>query len=483
MTDLRNTTVTTGQLTADRYPFTAVLVNAEEGVTLRVQLYDGAGRSRWLTPGAANDYEAVLALGTNQFTLIAQRNGTVLLTKNYTVVYRAEKADEDNPTVGPHPPTIVTNLDGVDSTSTQEFQLQVTATDYKGGGIYASNMTVTLDGKVLKNPTGVRTIEYALWLEKPDEGNEAVHHVTVTAWDDEGNSAFKSYDLTFIAIGEGEVIGSVTVVLDATTVGYGLEEFATVEIRQGQSAAYAVTAALEEWGFTYTYGGSMDNGFYLRSLEKPRYWRYAEPDENLWRCVERDELTIINDGIIGSKDSLGEYDFTNGSGWMYCVDGYYQGVSLGNYYPRDGETITLRYTVAWGKDVGTGAGAPGSLSRYCGLWINGEYTPLHEYTSEGVCAICGVEHDHEYEAETVTEPTCTEPGTVRCTCPGCGHSYEEEEPPLGHDFAEGVCTRCGEPDPDWTPPEPEPTPPPEPSPEPTGGDDPEDPDDPEDGEG
>ena len=51
--------------------------------------------------------------------------------------------------------------------------------------------------------------------------------------------------------------------------------------------------------------------------------------------------------------------------------------------------------------------------------------------------------EHTYEA-VVTPPTCTEGGFTTYTCSKCGDSYvQDETAALGHDFKDGVCTRCG----------------------------------------
>ena len=66
----------------------------------------------------------------------------------------------------------------------------------------------------------------------------------------------------------------------------------------------------------------------------------------------------------------------------------------------------------------------------------------------GVCTRCGATesstqpHEHNYTA-VVTSPTCTGQGYTLHTC-SCGDSYKDSYVnALGHNFVNGVCTRCG----------------------------------------
>ena len=57
------------------------------------------------------------------------------------------------------------------------------------------------------------------------------------------------------------------------------------------------------------------------------------------------------------------------------------------------------------------------------------------------------DHEHVFVG-TVTKPTCTEKGYTTFSCAKCDESYiEDYTDPLGHDYVEGVCSRCGEEDP------------------------------------
>lgn len=73
----------------------------------------------------------------------------------------------------------------------------------------------------------------------------------------------------------------------------------------------------------------------------------------------------------------------------------------------------------------------------------------HRYGDDDKCTDCGElnpDHKHSYTEKVTKEPTCTEKGEKTYTC-GCGDSYTEEIPALGHNFVDGECDRCHEKDP------------------------------------
>ena len=49
-------------------------------------------------------------------------------------------------------------------------------------------------------------------------------------------------------------------------------------------------------------------------------------------------------------------------------------------------------------------------------------------------------HDYSYKSASSTEPTCTESGRYKGTCPVCGKDYNDTIPALGHDWGEWVTT-------------------------------------------
>lgn len=72
---------------------------------------------------------------------------------------------------------------------------------------------------------------------------------------------------------------------------------------------------------------------------------------------------------------------------------------------------------------------------------------VHDYV-DGVCTGCGEKdpnHEHSYVESITKEPTCTEAGEKKLTC-SCGDTRTETIPAKGHNFVDGECTDCHEKD-------------------------------------
>ena len=81
---------------------------------------------------------------------------------------------------------------------------------------------------------------------------------------------------------------------------------------------------------------------------------------------------------------------------------------------------------------------------------NAKVVKKDDGTVEVVGDLVGVETgDHKYKLTATEQPTCTTPGKRVYTCTTEGHTgetYEETIDALGHEFVNGVCTRCGAPE-------------------------------------
>lgn len=366
------------------------------------------------------DYSYQLELGEKyRFIVYLYKGGKQVSYAQYSVTYQAKRASADEPTVGDYPPFITTNIDQYEDGCIIEgdnLPLIVTVRtnpDYKV--VTADKMMVTLNGVPVEKHTGDSSPEYDLFFEPPNKGDYREYKIEIIAWYG-NNSRYWSKTLQYHAVGEGDKVGSVTIVLDATTVGLGILDSDTYEIVKSNTAADVFLKFLNEYGYEATYTGNTKNNFYLRRVERAGLCYGASVPEKLWSMILRDGITLNEDTYY--EDSLGEFDYTMGSGWTYAVNGSYPGRALSAYEMRDRDVIYVRFTLCYGKDIGSydaSGGGYGRLNGYCGYWMNGTFVQL--------------EHDYA-EAEHI-EPGETEDGYIKYICSKCGEEMIENLPVAG----------------------------------------------------
>ena len=400
-----------GKLTFVAYP----LGKGDLHIRVRLKNETNSGNGLLLTSQNNQDYEAQLDFNADNLFVLSLYDGeTFLGLVQYRVGYYANLADDTHPTMGDYPPSIVTNLDGASlDMSSQTFPLTVIAranAELGAGVIYSNQIRVTLDGKTVEKSYGDSQPTYELYFEPPQLGDEETHIIRVLAWDGNGNSTMKVYTVTYHQISEGDPAGSVDVVLDATTIGLGILDTGTLDI------VSVLLRFLQERGYEPDYQGSATMNFYLRRISRGDIAYRANVPEHLWELILRDGITT-NDNY--DRDSIGEFDYTQGSGWMYSINGtLYEGTGMSGYKVRNGITIYVRFTLSYGKDIGgydsTGGGY-GSLSSYCGLWINGGYQAL----------------GHDFVETDRLEPTETEDGYIHYRCSKCHEEKTDILPATG----------------------------------------------------
>lgn len=421
-TTLKTQQLTKAELPDSKLTFVAYpLGKGDLHIRVRLKNETNSGNGLLLTSQNNQDYEAQLDFNADNLFVLSLYDGeTFLGLVQYRVGYYANLADDTHPTVGDYPPSIVTNLDGASlDMSSQTFPLTVIAranAEQGAGVIYSNQIRVTLDGKTVEKSYGDSQPTYELYFDPPQLGDEETHIVRVLAWDGNGNSTMKVYTVTYHQISEGDPAGSVDVVLDATTIGLGILDTGTLDIVEGETAASVLLRFLQERGYEPDYQGSTTMNFYLRRISRGDIAYRANVPEHLWELILRDGITT-NDNY--DRDSIGEFDYTQGSGWMYSINGtLYEGTGMSGYKVRNGITIYVRFTLSYGKDIGgydsTGGGY-GSLSSYCGLWINGGYQAL----------------GHDFVETDRLEPTETEDGYIHYRCSKCHEEKTDILPATG----------------------------------------------------
>ena len=347
---------------------------------------------------------------------------------------------------------------------------------------------VTLDGIEVTDPTSSRDAwEYGLFPSNPETGDRKEHALYVYAEDAYGNWGKAELTLNGFRVEPGQKIGDATIYVDMTVLGVGVVGPIPYEVLADEPISYVVAkaimgkdtgepfgAASDTLGWRGDYGGTLDTGFYLRSLNTDYHadaledavWPGSTEEEvlaaidarfgartglaTLWRCLYRNGLNKS----AGSGSRIGEFDYTSGSGWMYSLDGtYYPGQSMSAVYLKDGDVLTLRYTLAYGWDIGGGSDNYGNIVGYCVEAVNGYFNINHvmetvenpDGSIHYVCHCCGLIEDCTHEHTTYKD---LEDGTHILFCEDCQTAIGD---PQLHNwtYAAGdtednhVCAECG----------------------------------------
>ena len=145
----------------------------------------------------------------------------------------------------------------------------------------------------------------------------------------------------------------VTVAVEKFTIGQGyLVEPVLAEITEGESTAQILDRVLNENGLRYDNTGSVDSSFYLSWILDEAGSLTAEFPEVSLQHAEEQGINITNPR---RRATLGEFDYTQQSGWMYTLNNDMPDVGMSDTEPKDGDVIRIRFTAMMG-DLCSGNG-------------------------------------------------------------------------------------------------------------------------------
>ena len=185
--------------------------------------------------------------------------------------------------------------------------------------------------------------------------SEGKNIVRIIITDDDGRVKEFSYTVNYVKPDDNEKIGTVTVSMDANVLGLGsMISGATTDLLAGDNAAKVIVRVLESKGFGCISSGSTDQGFYLSAISRSGIGRTEHIPEALKDEIDDHGITWqgSRDKPERSMNSLGEKDYTQGSGWIILVDGRFISESASAVDLHDGSIVKVRYTLAYGMDIG-----------------------------------------------------------------------------------------------------------------------------------
>lgn len=466
---------------ADGVKITSVTCNQSGSVETLNQLERGRIRLLLNAGKAGHNFFEIKAQGENEYSFTIDIPYKHKGTKSVEILLNLKNQDEI-------PNKVITNLKV--SAQGKDAAGNAVSIPAKGTNEY---IQVTLDGIEVTDPTSSRDAsgdawEYGLFPSNPETGDRKEHALYVYAEDAYGNWGEEKLTLIGFRVEPGQKIGDATIYVDMTVLGVGVVGPIPYEVLADEPISYVVAKAImgkdtgEPFGaatkgtlhWRGDYGGTLDTGFYLRSLNTDYHadaledavWPGSTEEEVLdaidarfgagtglavlWRCLYRNGLNKS----AGSGSTFGEFDYTSGSGWMYSIGGsYYPGQSMSAVHLRDGDVLTLRYTLAYGWDIGGGNDNYGNVVGYCVEGRNGTIYVNHRWeTAEDpdgsiryVCRCCGMVQDCPHAHMTYKD---LEDGTHILLCEDCQVAIGD---PLPHNwtYAAGdtedshVCAECG----------------------------------------
>lgn len=294
-----------------------------------------------LISGNNGNYRTSLNTGKNLFLLKGTdtvEGKKVSVSKTVTVTYVPLATEETAPSF-----QYINVEDGMDIRGTS-FVLNLQPVDYKGNRIYQDRITVRLNNMICQ----YRWVsEYTSYLLELQNGKNVL---SIRLTDQDGRFADFSYVINCTAVKDGESLGEITLSIDANVLGLGyLVQPKKVAIYQGDTAAETITKFLQEEGFSYQNIGTLTSGFYLTRIVKKGIAADVNIPEELISFINEDGLDWKEEC---SEDSIGEFDYCQGSGWMYDINGSFPGNGISDAVLKDGDIVRLRYTLAYGKDIG-----------------------------------------------------------------------------------------------------------------------------------
>lgn len=299
-------------------------------------------------------YSDLLKEGKNLIRLSAQ-NGEDYNSLTYTIYYK-KPADENNGSVIPddkNGPIITTDLKNNLQVHGTKKNFNVWATTADGVRIQASGVTVHNNGKAV--PVIWDDSEKTSYRLELQQGKNTV---VIKAWDKEGRLATKTYTVFAKNLEDGDPIGNITMSIQAPVVGLPtIIAPQSVPIYEGVNGAYVLDQFLKKNGFGYTKTGTLDASFYLASISKPGLTTNLKVPADLVQKVENSTLTY--DWTNFDANSLGEFDLTSGSGWVYSVNGDFPNYGFADARFQNGDVVKIQFTLMYGKDTGfaNGGGA------------------------------------------------------------------------------------------------------------------------------
>ncbi|SEK77119.1 hypothetical protein [Ruminococcus albus] len=223
------------------------------------------------------------------------------------------------------------------------YTLTLKAADCDGARLYSDNIQVICGNTVPCKWEDASCTGYILKLH----GGE--NTVTVKLRDRVGRQSEFCYNINCETAEAGEEVGRIQISVSADLIGLGtLCASDSFPVLEGETGFDTMVRFLEENGFEVSYRGS-SNSRYLARISMAGRFAGAE-------LTDAAKTYLAGAGVVpnGTRDddSLGEFDYASGSGWMYSRNGKKPAYAMTSAVFADGEKVELVFSLDLGNDIG-----------------------------------------------------------------------------------------------------------------------------------
>lgn len=234
------------------------------------------------------------------------------------------------------------NLDDGIPVKGSTYTLTLKAADCEGNRLYSDNIEVVCGSTVPCKWQDASCTGYILKLR----GGE--NTVTIKLRDSTGRQSEFCYKINCETAEVGEEVGRIQISVNADLVGLGtLCESDSFPVLEGETGFDTMVRFLEENGYEVTYRGSA-NSRYLARISMAGRFAGAE-------LTDKARAYLAGAGVTPNDsrddDSLGEFDYTAGSGWMYSRNGKKPAYAMTSAVFADGERVALVFSLDLGNDM------------------------------------------------------------------------------------------------------------------------------------
>ena len=286
--------------------------------------------------GSGNEYTAQLQEGENLIRLLA-RDGADSIERSFTVMCLPEYDEALLPVI--ESISLTDNMTVKGST----YTLTLKAADHNGERILSGGIELSCGGEIYERSwEDAMCTGYLLRLHQGDNS------ICITLTDRDGRQSEFWYTLFSEGADIGEETGRITISCRADVLGLGaLCEDDSFPVYEGENGFDTVQRFLEENGFEVQYKGSGSSRYLCRISAQGRF-AAAGLTDTARAYLDDGGIAVRNDG---DPDSLGEFDYTSGSGWIYVRNGKKPSYAMSSAVFDDGEWVELVFSLDLGNDI------------------------------------------------------------------------------------------------------------------------------------